>query len=302
MILKIDRKALTAITLRAFLRQQGFSQALWRKLKHNGVVTVNGIPVNLSRTILSPTDEIMIFLNEKSNIIPQNIPLDICYEDEYFLAVNKPANLLVHPVGAEKYNTLGNAILYYYQQKNELSAFHPMHRLDRNTTGLVLIAKHPNIQHIMTTGAKKMFSRKYIAIISGKIAPENGTIDLPVSRQDGSIIKHQVSENGKSALTNYNTLSSTANGEYSLLQLSLETGRTHQIRVHLSYLGHPLLGDDLYGGNHNLINRQALHAYKICFYHPVSEKEITITAPVPKDFLRLLSDLNLKPKNESIFF
>ena len=312
MILKFTvPKTLTELPLRVFLRQKGVSLGLWRRLKHNGIVTVNGEPVNLTRTILTSNDEVVLTLPEETDIIPVNLPLDIVYEDDYLLIINKPANQLVHPVGKDIDNTVGNAVMGYYKRTNQPLSFHPVHRLDRNTTGLVLIAKQPNVQHILTTGAKKLFNRHYLAIIPGTLTAKCGMIDAPISRKQGSIIEQTVSDDGKPAITHYEVIDesfdvkfdmSNNNADidvkndtsFSLLRLTLDTGRTHQIRVHLAHLGYPLIGDDLYGGKHILFSRQALHACQMEIKHPLTGELLTVKAPLPSDFQKLLEITGLK--------
>jgi len=184
-------------------------------------------------------------------------------------------------------SSLANAVLYHYMQTKQNCIFHPVHRLDRNTSGLVLIAKLPQIQHQLSAQNNKHFHRIYKAIIEGTLIPDSGTINAPIDRKAGSIIERIVSTSGKEAITHYRTLQTS--DKLSLLKLELDTGRTHQIRVHLAYLSHPLLGDDLYGGNHDILNRQALHACQISFFHPVTNKLVDISCPLPPDMTRIVS-------------
>lgn len=282
------------ISLKTYLKRQGVSKRLWRRLKNNGTVTVNSEAVNLTRTVLKGGESITLYLPEASDIVATDLPLDVRYEDAALLIVNKPAPMLVHPVGSEATHTLGNAVAHYLLTKGENATFHPLHRLDRNTTGLVLLAKQPNIQHLLTTGAKKLFTRRYLAVIEGEILPREGDIDAPIEREPTSIVKQRVSSEGKRALTHYRTIGTSEDKSFSLLELTLSTGRTHQIRVHLSYLAHPLLGDDLYGGDNTLISRQALHAHSLTVTHPFTRKELTVIADPPEDFISLLEKTGLK--------
>lgn len=292
----VDKTLGAPLPLRVFLRQKGISQCMWRKLKNNGVVNVNGIDVNLTRTMLNGGEEISVSLPEATDILPVDIPLDIIYEDEYLLVVNKPAGQLVHPVGKDFDNTIGNAVMGYYQRQGLPLSFHPVHRLDRNTSGLVLIAKQPNVQHLLTTGAKKLFQRHYLAVIPSALTEPDGVIDAPIGRKPGSIVEQEVSATGKPALTYYRVIDVNFDSQYSLLELTLATGRTHQIRVHLSHLGHPLVGDDLYGGSRELFSRQALHAYKMELTHPITKEPLTFYAPLPDDFQVLCQKLKLTAK------
>ena len=273
-----------------FLRQkEGISLNLWRKIKQNDEFYINHKKEIPGLATVSPGDEICYTLVQHSNIDPIQLPLDICYEDDYLLIVNKPAGQLVHPTTKERQTTLANAILYYYKQNNLQLMYHPVHRLDKNTSGLVLIAKMPQIQHLLSTGNTKLFKRTYQAIVTGSPASDAGLINAPIGRKPTSIIERMVIASGQIARTRYKTLQT--NGTYSLLEIELETGRTHQIRVHLAYIGHSILGDDLYGGSLNLIDHQALHACKLIFIHPVTHENITITCDIPLDMKRIVSTL-----------
>ena len=258
-------------------------------MKFSGTFRCNGEPVSHPALLsVSGGDVISWELVERTEVLPENLPLDIRYEDDGLLIVNKPCGQLVHPTNRETVGTLANAVLGYYNRTGISAAFHPVHRLDRNTTGLVLIAKQPQLHHMLSPKGKKIFQREYLAIIPGSLTPTSGLIDAPIARDTGSIIRRCVSPGGQDARTYYETLY-TFRG-MSLLRLRLETGRTHQIRVHLAYLGHPLLGDDLYGGTRELIGRQALHAFRISFCHPESGNLVDATAELPADMANLLPD------------
>ena len=209
----------------------------------------------------------------------------VYYEDEFLLVINKPAGMLVHPTVKEDGGTLYNFVKRYYEAHNIESGLHPVSRLDRNTSGLVVFAKLPQLQYLFGGNHQKL-KRYYLAIVHGNITPPDGTVDAPIGRMENSIIMHQVTPDGKKAVTHYHTLKTYQNR--SLIELNLETGRTHQIRVHMSHIGHPLLGDDLYGGKRDLIMRHALHAYKLQFIHPFTHEEIIIENPLPADMLNLL--------------
>lgn len=270
-----------------FLRQkEGISLNLWRKIKQHNEFYINKKKENPALVTVAPGDEIFYTLAQHSNIEPIEMPLEICYEDDYLLIVNKPTGQLVHPTTKERQTTLANAILYYYKKNNLQLMYHPVHRLDKNTSGLVLIAKMPQIQHLLSTGSAKLFKRTYKAIVTGKPA-DAGLINAPIGRKPTSIIERMVTASGQIARTHYKRLQT--NGTYSLLEVELETGRTHQIRVHLAYIGHSILGDDLYGGSLDLINHQALHACKLFFIHPITHKNITINCDMPPDMQRIIS-------------
>lgn len=274
------------LSVKAFLKRQGVSLHLWRSLKHNGTVTVNGQPVIAALTTLSPGDELICTLAETSPIAPIPMPLDIRYEDDALLIVNKPAGQLVHPVSRKRpEKTLANAVTHYYQTTGQSLIFHPLHRLDRNTSGLLLIAKQPHIQAALTSKAGARFCRHYVGVATGRIRPAEGVIDIPLARKPDSLIEQVPSQNGKCAQTRYRLLAET--DDLSLLSIAPVTGRTHQIRVHFAALGHPLLGDDLYGTPSHVLPRQALHAFRLELTHPITQQLLSVRVPPPEDFFRL---------------
>jgi len=275
--------------IKDFLRRHiGFSLTIWRKIKHSGSVSVNNHNTPFNH-IVYPGDIITVHWNPACTIVPTKLPLTICYEDDYMLIIDKPAGMLVHPTTSEHLTTLANAVIHYFHSMQLPYNFHPVHRLDRNTSGLVLIAKQPHIQHLLSRDNIKHIKRQYLALASGIIIPAEGTINAPIARHPDSIIQRMVDDSGQYAATCYKTLQNFTNA--SLVDLTLLTGRTHQIRVHLSHIGHPLLGDDLYGGSKELIGRQALHAARLYFPHPVSGETIDVSSPLPVDLLQLLKML-----------
>ena len=190
----------------------------------------------------------------------------------------------MHPTTKEAHGTIANAVLGLYAARGTRLDFHPCHRLDRNTTGLLLIAKHPEVQYQMAK--QGTLTREYLALIEGALTPPIGTIDAPIARALPSIILRRVSPDGKPACTHYKT--EWTNGSHTLLRLQLETGRTHQIRVHLAHLGHPLLGDDLYGGSTERMTRHALHSARLTLTHPRTRENLVVTSPLPEDMARIL--------------
>ena len=280
-------EALAEMPVKAFLMQQGISRTLWKRIKHSGTFCLNGQPAIAANTVVKTGDTVSWEVEKSSDIRPEKLPLSVIYEDTGLLIVNKPAGQLVHPTTKEAYGTLGNAVLAHFLANGERHAYHPVHRLDRETSGLVLIAKLPQIQYLLTgrDGTKK-FHREYIAICEGVPSPSAGIIDAPIARALPSIILRRVAEDGQSARTHYETIESKHG--LSLVRLRLETGRTHQIRVHMAHIGCPLAGDDLYGGSKALISRQALHAYRLHFRHPLTQKAMNVTAPLPLDMEKLL--------------
>ena len=223
-------------------------------------------PVNVGDKVSIDLD----FEEESSNIIPKNMTLDILYEDDYMVAINKPPHMPVHPSMEHFEDSLSNGIKFYFDTISLKKKIRPINRLDKDTSGIVLFAKVPFIQYSI-----KNFNKEYIAIVNGKVDVD-GIIDKPIDRKENSIIERCISANGKKAITEYKVLKvfSIDDNDYSLLRCILHTGRTHQIRVHFSSIGHPILGDTLYGVESNLINRQALHASKITFFHPIKKSQL----------------------------
>lgn len=271
------------------LRQSlGFSRSMVRKLKNTNGVLVNGQASHLNRPV-QEGDLLSIDLHtgKATPVLPQPIPLDIVYEDKHLLAVNKPYHMLVHPLKKEPLNTLANAVLYHYLQNGIEPVYRPVSRLDRDTSGLVVVAKHAHAGHLLTTqlGEGKLV-REYLAVVHGLLANTRSTIDQPLARCPLSYIRQTVQPGGKRAVTHYQVEKHLADS--TLVKLRLETGRTHQIRAHMSHIGHPLLGDTLYGGREEGINRQALHCWRISMLHPLTNKPLVLQASLPVDMQKLL--------------
>lgn len=271
------------------------SAKLFKRLKLNGRLKINGV-VCRSIDILKKDDVFTADISEfeKSDIEPNFIPLDILYEDNEILVVNKPPFMSVHPSMGNYKTTLANAVMYHFMQSGDLRVFRAVNRLDKNTSGICVIAKTQYVHSLLSKQIQSgEFKRRYLAVVHGKTADKSGVIDLPIKRECESIIKRIVSEDGKRAVTHFNVLKE--NEKFSVLDIVLMTGRTHQIRVHFSHIGNPLFGDFLYGTENDdeLINRQALHAYTIKFLHPVTLKELSFTAKLPDDMVRLLKKLSL---------
>lgn len=272
--------------LPAFLRAAGLSLTLRRRIKRAAIITVNGQPARWEQMVAAG-DTVGILLPAATNISGTPLPLCIIYEDETLLVVDKPPGLLVHPTAGERTYTLANGVIHYLAATNQPPAYHPVHRLDRNTSGLVLIAKNPLVQHLLSHPGR--VTRRYLAVATGRVNDDAGIIDLPIARRSGSIIERTVSPLGQPAVTHYTVKARLS--QATVLELTLATGRTHQIRVHLSHLGHALYGDTLYGRPSPHIGRQALHALSLTFSHPLTGQPIACTAPVPSDMRRLLNAL-----------
>ena len=275
-----------------FLRHHGYSrQNLVELKKMPESILVNGIWIHLNEK-LTTGDELVIHIQEQESsrlIPPVKMDLNIVYEDEDIIVVNKPAGMPIHPSMDNYTNSLANGLAYYYQQQNKPFIFRCTNRLDRDTSGLTVIAKHMVSGNILSAATKKHdIRREYLAVVRGHVTPESGTIDAPLSRKPGSIIERTVDfENGERAVTHYRT-AAVSNG-HSLVHLELETGRTHQIRIHMKYLGYPLVGDYLYNPDMEYITRQALHSYRLSFTHPITGKDMRFCAPLPDDMIHVLS-------------
>ncbi len=265
------------------------SDRLIIKLKNSKQIYLNNMPASINQKINSK-DKIAIDLDFEEtcdNIVPIEMNLDILYEDDAMLILNKPPFIPVHPSMHHYEDSLSNGVKYYFDTINLKRKIRPVNRLDKNTSGIVIFAKNEYIQECLVRQMKSnVFKKEYIALINGIMDKKEQIINAPIARKDNSIIERCVSENGDNAITEIELLKVFNN--YSLIKCNLKTGRTHQIRVHLSHIGHPILGDDLYSISSELINRQALHAYKISFIHPINNRRIEIQAKIPKDIENLI--------------
>ena len=267
------------------------SSRLFTKLKNEHIYLNNHI-LN-TYTPLKPGDIITInfgYPEIQENIVSnKDIKFDILFEDDWLLIVNKPSNMPVHPTMRHYEDTLSNGIKTYYDSINLNKKIRLVNRLDKDTSGIVIIAKCEYIQEqISKQMQQNIFKKEYLALVNGnlELTEDFKTINSPIKRKADSIIERVVSEDGEKAITKYKVIKNF-NG-YSEVKIQLLTGRTHQIRVHFASVVHPILGDSLYGEETNLINRQALHAKKICFIHPISHEKIKVEAPIPKDIYRLI--------------
>ncbi len=270
--------------LNIFLRENGVSAALIKKIKFlpNGIL-VDGIKQNADYIIYAgQTVEINTPDREgETTVISQKGNLDIVYIDDCCMVINKPYDMLSHPSFNHPTDTLANYFMGYWKEKGQKKICRIINRLDRNTSGLVLIALDAHSAQQFKTKVDKV----YTAVVSGKVLPEHGIIDKPIARRQESIITRCVRQDGQSAITEYWVEKS--NKELSLLKIKLHTGRTHQIRVHFSHIGHSLIGDELYGGNTKLLGRHALHCSQLSFVSPSTGNYITVTSSLPEDMQEL---------------
>lgn len=284
------------LRIEQYLRRRGYSrQNLTELKKMPDSVRVNGVN-RILKTHLSAGDELTVYIQENDNsekIPPANLPLNIIYEDEDILVVNKPAGLPMHPSMKNYHYSLANALAWYYQQQGKSFIFRCANRLDRDTSGLTVVAKHMVSANILSgMGYRHEIEREYLAIVRGNVCPASGTINAPLSRKEGSIIERMVDfEHGERAVTHYR-VAEERNG-HSLVSLHLETGRTHQIRIHLKYLGFPLIGDYLYNPDMEYISRQALHSYRLRFLHPITMERMEFAVPLPDDMQNAFGWINV---------
>ena len=260
------------------------SARLLHKLIVEKHVLLNG-SITDTRASVTNNDIIHVNLNfeEKSeNIVARQMPLEIIFEDDSFLILNKPAGIAVHPSILHYEDSLSNGVKFYFDSIGLKRKIRPVNRLDLNTSGLIIFAKNEYVQECLIQQMQcGTFKKEYIAIVSGHFDKSSGTINLPIARKENSIIERCVSPDGQEAITDYCVLEE--HDDYSIIKCSLKTGRTHQIRVHMATVGHPLLGDSLYSEPSDIISRQALHSYKICFVHPISHKSLEFTCELPED-------------------
>lgn len=276
-------------------RHLNLSGTVVRRIKwlEDGIL-VDGVRVN-TRFVPRAGQVLSVRLSDperRSGIVPAPGPLDLIYEDEDLVVLNKAPGVPVHPGPGHFDDTICNFLLYYYDSVGIEADAHPVHRLDRGTSGLLAVAKHAHAQEVLKNQLHTAaFRREYLAVCRGAPFPAAGVVDAPLGPKPGSLVEQMVRPDGKPARTRYETLA--VYGGRALLRLELDTGRTHQIRVHLAHLGHPLLGDFLYGAEEpDLIPRPALHSWRLALRHPITGKELLFTAPVPADMAGLLKVRN----------
>lgn len=276
-----------------FLRRKRYSGQNLSEIKRMPKsILVNGVHYYM-RQELSKGDHLQVRICETQNsekIPPTKLPLDIIYEDEDLLVLNKPAGMPIHPSLNNYTNSIANALAYYFQSQGKPFIFRCCNRLDRDTSGLTIVSKHLVSGSILSDMTKyREVHREYLAIARGSVTPSEGTIQAPLGRKEGTIIERTVDwEHGEDAVTHYKVVKE-ANG-HSLVSLRLETGRTHQIRIHMKYLGYPLIGDYLYNPDMEYMTRQALHSHHMEFTHPITGEHMSFTAPLPENMARVMQE------------
>lgn len=276
------------LALRDLLREKyGVSRRLLNRIKNEGEILLNGVPERVNR-VVAAGDVVDVTLppEAEKTLEPQPMPLAIRYEDEDLLLLAKPAGVVVHPTRTHPDHTLANGVVAYWQAKGEMRRFRPVNRLDKDTSGLLLVAKSQwSHECCARMQRKQLLQRTYLAVVHGLPREDEGEIAAPIGLKSGSIIQREVRADGQPAVTRYRVLARGTT--MSLVELQLLTGRTHQIRVHMQYLGHPLVGDDLYGGQRDFIGRQALHAAKLTLLHPRTGQSLYFVEPLPPDMAEL---------------
>ena len=288
----IDKDS-AGLRVEQFLRRKRYSGQNLSEIKRMPKsILVNGVHYYM-RQELSTGDHLQVRICETKNsekIPPTNLPLDIIYEDEDLLVLNKPAGMPIHPSLNNYTTSMANALAYYFQSQGKPFIFRCCNRLDRDTSGLTIVSKHLVSGSILSDMTKyREVHREYLAIARGSVTPSEGTIQAPLGRKEGTIIERTVDwEHGEDAVTHYKVVKE-ANG-HSLVSLRLETGRTHQIRIHMKYLGYPLIGDYLYNPDMEYMTRQALHSHHMEFTHPITGEHMSFTAPLPEDMARVMQE------------
>lgn len=292
MELYIDAQRAGKTVFDVLRRELGFSNRLLARLKQDEQgILVDGERVTV-RYPLRQGQRLTLAVEDRSGgegVVPVELPLSILYEDEFLWGVNKPPEMPTHPSHGHYDDTLANALAWYAAERGEPFVFRPVNRLDRNTSGVVLVARDQRAAGILArTMQERQMEKRYLALLDGELFPDSGILSAPIRRRAESIIFREVCSEGEGdeAITAWRVLA--RGGGFTLVEASPETGRTHQLRVHFAHLGCPIHGDDLYGNAAEDMPRQALHAYTLAFPHPANGERITLTAPPPEDFCHLL--------------
>lgn len=287
---KIDKKYDGMLIREFLLKEKGISKRALVDIKfQGGDILLNGKHVTVRQVLQSGDCLLVQFPPEvrSDGIAAEKLPLHIVYEDDFILVINKEPNMASIPSREHQSGTLANALIHYYDQIGLSSTIHIVNRLDRDTSGIMIVAKNSFVHSLFSLEQKrKNIQRRYEAVVHGVVAENYGTVDAPIGRKETSIIEREVRKDGQQAITHFEVIKRFQ--DRTVVSLSLATGRTHQIRVHMSYIGHPLLGDELYGGKKEMIGRQALHSKHLHFYHTLLEQELEFTAPLPDDMAKLV--------------
>jgi len=268
------------------------SGRLTRKLKRSKAIFVNGYNISLDSNLRKGDIVKIVMEDEVNKFEPQDIPISVVYEDMDLIIINKQPNIVVHPTKGHPDNTIANGLVNYLHKTNQRFKIRFINRLDRDTSGLLMIAKNPFTQQSLSNQMQSnRVEKKYLSVVKGIIEKDYGTIDAPIGRIESDSIHRKVIESGQRSITHYEVVERY--NDASLVRLTLETGRTHQIRVHMKHIGHPLIGDELYGHvDDELINRQALHAESLKFFQPRTDEVKLVKAEIPDDIKDLITKLS----------
>ncbi|WP_313757375.1 RluA family pseudouridine synthase [Tissierella sp.] len=281
------------LDLEDFLSSNDISGRLFRKLYKAKQIYVNGKFKRKGLTLEKGAVVSIYMEDENENTKPEKMDIDIVYEDFDFLILNKQPNIVVHPTKSHQENTLSNGISYYFKEKGIKKKIRFVNRLDMDTTGILIVAKNPFAhQQMALQFESNKVEKKYQAIVDGIVEKDEDYIDLPIGREEDKSIRKVVTEKGQEALTKYTVIERYKDA--TLLDVQIFTGRSHQIRVHLDHIGHPIIGDSLYNKESPYIKRQALHSYYLKVKHPRTKKDIEFIAPLPKDMKKLIDHLKNK--------
>lgn len=284
------------LTVKGLLRSKfHYSSRFLTKIKFNNLSYLNGESIPLWVKPKAGDELVIKQLEEESDFPMEDIPISPIYEDENILVINKQPGFVVHPTKGQPNHTIANGLMKYMADTNQNFKVRFVNRLDRDTSGLLIIAKNSYSQNELSRQMKNNMHKEYKALVKGVITEDEGTVDIPIGRPDPDEVKRgvlAVEDGGYESITHYKVLE-RYNG-YTLIQLKLETGRTHQIRVHMNHIGHPILGDSLYDEESPFIARQALHAFKLVFNHPMTQEKMELEAHMPDDILNAISQIKNK--------
>ena len=277
-----------SLDLEQFLSSKEISGRLFRKLYKEKKVVVNG-RFQRKNLELDKGDVVSLLMEDEiENILPEKMEIDIVYEDYDLLILNKSANMVVHPTKSYQTNTLSNGIAYYFKETNIKKKIRFVNRLDMDTTGILIVAKNSfSHQQMALQFENNSIEKKYLAVVQGIIEDDEGLIDLPIGREENKSIRKMVTEDGQEALTKYKVLERY--NMATLVEVQIFTGRSHQIRVHMDYISHPIIGDSLYNMRSEYINRQALHSHYLKVNHPRTKNQIEFKASMPLDMVNLIT-------------
>lgn len=272
-------------TIKEFLKENNIGRGKVESIRVNKQAMINDVICSLE-TKLSLNDCVSFIIDEEVDFVPLKETLEVVYEDDYILIVNKPSNMIIHPDDKSKSGTLANLVANYYKENKINRKVRYIHRIDKETTGIVVFAKDfISEARLLKDLENNKLVRSYLAFVEGKIKNKKGTINAPIGQDRHINNKMCVSSTGKNAITHYQVIEEY--DDFTLVKFELETGRTHQIRVHAKHINHPLLGDVVYGGNYQYINRVALHSYEVILTHPITKKELKINCDLPSDIKKI---------------